>query len=456
MENTEKVPSVGPGKKIIGFFIRGFRRVFPKLIRQGFSKFKRRYGHIINNYYFALRSKLYTRNDHIDVCISHDTFALNAAVMAANRHKAKIVYDAVEIPLFIHRSGKYLANNMSKSVMRLINEVIEPRIISRVDLLIANSPGHQKWHHSHYSLEKMPELVTNARPHLDFERNYDIRRDANISPDEKLLLFIGNANPGYGLEELICSLPMLSENVHLALLGYIPETYKNTIEELVSSLELECRFHVLKPVEYKYVPEYASGADIGVIGLQRNVLNMQLCLPNRFFDYVMARLPIASSRIPSIVEYMDRYDIGTYFDENSPEDIARSIKALLQEEKINERHLIREEMARDLSWEVESKKLSELFQKLLPEKQTLSICIFARKNIWRTNRIVRIAEHLQSQGHQVTVVSPIAEDNVSPELKAKYIVIDDGRDLLDKTLKIIRKVTLWGRDLLRKLMLRDG
>ena len=50
------------------------------------------------------------------------------------------------------------------------------------------------------------------------------------------------------------------------------------------------------------------------------------------------------------------------------------------------------------------------------------------------------------------------DGNLLPPEKEKdeYALTVEERDLLDKTLKIIRKVTLWGRDLLRKLMLRDG
>jgi len=261
--------------------------------------------------------------------------------------------------------------------------------------------------------------------------------DAGVNETEYLVLYIGNANPSYGLEELIKALPLLSDDIHVGFLGYMPDSYKLLIENLVSELNVELRFHFLNPVSYEKLPEYASEADLGVIALHRDVLNMELCLPNRFFDFVMARLPIATSKIPAIENFVNRYELGQVFDEKDPVNMAKVISDMLKNENIQKYKKACEKAARILCWENEQKKLLAIVEDYKSEKRHLSICIFARKNIWRTNRVTRMAHTLNSAGHHVTVLSPF--DGASSVEGPDYLTVDDGRLLIKGLIRIYKK-----------------
>jgi hypothetical protein len=134
----------------------------------------RRTSHLVANWRFAWNCARAVRGERFDVCIAHDSYALGAAARIARRG-GRLAYDAVEIPLIEHRSGRYLANNLSPLVVRLINEVIEPRLIARCDLVLANSPGHARWHREHYGLPRDPVLVVNARPYRALARSARIQ-----------------------------------------------------------------------------------------------------------------------------------------------------------------------------------------------------------------------------------------------------------------------------------------
>lgn len=403
-----------------------------------FMYFNRKWGHLFFNYYFALQSIRILRNQEIEICVAHDSFALNAASSVSRLKDAKLVYDAVEIPLILHRSGKYLANNLSKWAIKLINEFVEPKIISSADLVISNSPGHMEWHSKNYELIKPPRLITNARPYQVIQRTRNIKTDTGLEADDKLVLYIGNANPRYGLEQILECLSLLPRHIHVGFLGFMPPAYATLIDKKAETAGVTGRFHKIPTVDYNQVSEYASGADLGVITLNPDVLNMELCLPNRFFDFVMARLPIVSSKIPQIVTYINKYGIGKIFDEKNPADMARVIGLMLSPEHIKAYQQSAEHAASELSWEHEAVKLNESMNSLVPDMDSLSICFFARKNIWRTNRIVRMAETLSSAGHTVTVVSLQEGNQNNNASKVTYLTVDDGRKLPFKILSKLK------------------
>ncbi|MGH8581952.1 MAG: glycosyltransferase [Gammaproteobacteria bacterium] len=389
---------------------------------------------MLANYYFAFRSRRALKGNVIDICIAHDTHALNAAVAIARPRGARLVYDAVEIPLIRERSGQYQANHLNGLAIKLINECIEPRTIRRADLVISNSPGHARWHREHYRLHREPALVCNARPYQPPSRTMQIRQDAGLAPHERLVLYIGNAQRDYGLEELVRALPMMAPRVHVGFLGFMPDSYAAEITGLVQQMQVGPRFHVLAPVANDAVPCYASGADVGVVTLHRKVLNMELSLPNRFFDCVMARLPIAASELPAVVQYIDHYGIGMTFDEQRPEHMARVIEAMLEDERQAEFRARAERAAVDLCWERGEQTLVSAIEGLASGSRGLRICIVARKNIWRTRRVVRMAESLQRTGHQVTVVCPFPGDAAAAQSGVRYLTADDGRGLARRLL----------------------
>jgi len=386
----------------------------------------RRTSHLLANYWFAWGSARAVAGERMDVCIAHDSYALNAAARIAARG-GRLVYDAVEVPLIAHRSGRYLADNLSRGVMRLINEVIEPGLIRRCDLVISNSPGHARWHREHYALPREPVLAVNARPFRTFARSARIRTDAGLGAGDRLVLYIGNASAGYGLEELLRALARLPAHVHLGFLGWLHPTYAPRIAQLVDELGVATRFHRLPTVNWDEVPEYASGADVGVVTLQREVLNMALSLPNRFFDCVAARLPIAASALPAVTEQLDRYGIGMSFDERNPDDIARVLGLMLDDAAQARFRAAAERAAAELCWERVVPGFIAAIEGLAPGRKPLRICFLARKNIWHTRRVVNLAEALREAGHEITVICPFAAEPDAAPSGIRWLVADDGR-----------------------------
>jgi hypothetical protein len=71
---------------------------------------------------------------------------------------------------------------------------------------------------------------------------------------------------------------------------------------------------------------------------------------------VMARLPIASSRLPNIEALIEEYGIGLIFDETDSGDIAATINAMFEPETYSRFKVSVNEAAKELCWEQEAQR----------------------------------------------------------------------------------------------------
>jgi len=96
-------------------------------------------------------------------------------------------------------------------------------------------------------------------------------------------------------------------------------------------------------------------------------LNHKYSLPNKFFEYAMAGLPILVSDLPEMRKFVEKYNCGVICESITPKGIARGIKKLLEQdlEKLGKNA---RKMAEDHSWEMQEKKLLRLYEKVLEKK----------------------------------------------------------------------------------------
>jgi glycosyltransferase involved in cell wall biosynthesis len=114
-----------------------------------------------------------------------------------------------------------------------------------------------------------------------------------------------------------------------------------------------------------------SGADLGVIPRPSEHPNNFFSMPNKFLEMVMARLPIAVSRVGDMSEVIREYGIGDIFDERDPKDIAAVIDAML--EPANHQRLKKNvgNAAEDMTWEAESTVYLAAIRSMMPLTTTV-------------------------------------------------------------------------------------
>lgn len=181
------------------------------------------------------------------------------------------------------------------------------------------------------------------------------------------IAYLGAITRIRGVDNIVRSLGMLDskEPVVFNIAGFFQESGHK--EELETWPEWS-NVNFVGKVSRAEVGEFLSSANAGLVTFlpANNHINAQ---PNKLFEYMAAGIPVIASDFPLWRELIERYDCGYLVDPESPESIAAAIKQIMdnpEEAKakgLNGQRAIRSE----LNWEVESKRLVDLYQRLSSE-----------------------------------------------------------------------------------------
>jgi hypothetical protein len=98
------------------------------------------------------------------------------------------------------------------------------------------------------------------------------------------------------------------DNVTLDLM-LIP-TDKKYYGELLALAQETDNVRIVSPIQLDEVATVLSGYSAGVVAIPPTNYNYANCLPNKFFQYIQARLPVISTPIPEVKQIIEQYQIG--------------------------------------------------------------------------------------------------------------------------------------------------
>lgn len=312
---------------------------------------------------FAAAADKATRGQIFQIVQAHDNHALLAARRLAARDNARLVYDAVE--LTAHR----LATSFSplQRLFEARDRRQEAAIFCRADAMTTVGDGVARWYADHYGIPR-PVVVRNCRYFWPYHQDDRLRTDIGIGPDLPLIVWFGGIYPQQGVETLIEAMPLLPPSVHLAIIAYVlprwQHYFASDLPNRAAELGVGDRVHFLPDRSPADLVPYVSGADLGVIPRPSWHPNNYHSMPNKFLEMVMARLPVAVSRLGDIVAAVESYDIGQSFDERDLRDVAAVLAHLLDPE-VNRRLKGRVmKAAEEMTWEKESERYLALVRAL--------------------------------------------------------------------------------------------
>jgi glycosyltransferase involved in cell wall biosynthesis len=130
----------------------------------------------------------------------------------------------------------------------------------------------------------------------------------------------------------------------------------------------------LDPVKPTETVQSLADFDIGVVPVQPASISYQLCSPNKFFDYLMAGLPVACADLPELKRIVLEEGVGALFNPYDPEDIARCINSMASDHQ-RLSHMRKNALAcsrEKYNWEAQSKKLIQAIDKVYESKITMA------------------------------------------------------------------------------------
>lgn len=128
------------------------------------------------------------------------------------------------------------------------------------------------------------------------------------------------------LEVMIEAVKLVDADVTLDLL--LIDDGSDYLRELQDLASDDPRISILPPVPYRDLVSTLNAYDVGLGMIAPSTFNLAWCLPNKFFDFIQARLGVIVGPSPEMAHYVTEYGLGAVTDDFTPESLAEVISAL--------------------------------------------------------------------------------------------------------------------------------
>jgi O-antigen/teichoic acid export membrane protein len=302
-----------------------------------------------------VRGTLALLSRRADIYHAHDFEALPACYIVAALRRKRLVYDAHELPLVDPNITRW---RLLSAVTRRILGTMIPNCTS----VITVSPPIA------YDIQRrygggMPGVVRNIPAYQVPTPSDRLRKSLGLGRATRIALYQGNLQADRGLDVLVRAAKYLQPNIVIIMMGRGP--LRSELEALTSHEQLRGRVMLAPPVPYAELLTWTASADIGlIVNPPWFSPNVRMCLPNKLFEYLMAGVPVLTSRLDAVEELVSTHDVGRVVDPLEPEVIGQAINAMCGDvdalAKMRSNALAVSQ--HQLRWEVEQQRLLEIYQ----------------------------------------------------------------------------------------------
>jgi glycosyltransferase involved in cell wall biosynthesis len=249
------------------------------------------------------------RGVEADVVLANDVESLPAALALGPR----VVFDAHEYaPLQFEDQWRF--NLFWKRYKKYLCDTYVPRAEATMTVSEGIAERFEQ------DTGRRPSVVTNAP---DYE---DIRPAPRRSDDTIRLIHHGRLSASRRLGEMIRVMDFLDDRFELNLM--LVQNDRAALERLRRSAKGNPRVRLLAPVPMRDIPKALNAFDVGLVLFPPVTFNLRHALPNKFFEFVQARLAIATGPSEEMAAIVHRYGLGIVSDDFAPESMAAALTAL--------------------------------------------------------------------------------------------------------------------------------
>ncbi|MGH2501708.1 MAG: glycosyltransferase family 4 protein, partial [Ktedonobacterales bacterium] len=237
-----------------------------------------------------------------DIYHAHDDRALPVCYFAAMLRRKTLVFDAHELPL---GQGTVTGWNTLKALIRAALRAMAPRCAG---IITVSGPIAAEIHQQFGG--PYPILVRNIPLYRPPDEASDIiQRALGLPAGTRVALDQGGFQPNRSLDLLVRAARYLDAGHIIALMGSGPA--QGALEALARVEGVTDRLRILPPAPYEDLLQWTASADLGLIAYRPGYsLNVRYCLPNKLFEYLMAGVPVACTKLDAVAEILRRYDVG--------------------------------------------------------------------------------------------------------------------------------------------------
>ena len=298
-----------------------------------------------------------------DIYHAHDASALPACFIASLLCRKQLVFDAHELPL-----SERPLSEMSRSQCWLhkVLTVLLRCIVPYCAGLITVSPPIADEIRTRYHIRQV-SLVRNTPKYQIVARSDRLHQYLGLDPKTRIALYQGVLHSERGLKQLISAAAFLEQDNVIIMMGNGPIEMISELTSLIAHKGVADHVKIIPAVPYEELLSWTISANIGLIIYPPNYsLNVQMCLPNKFFEYLMAGLPVLASQLDAVGEAIRTYDVGQVVSSLEPAVVGAAINAMLADHNALARmqHNALEAAKQEFNWEKEKERLLHLYHKL--------------------------------------------------------------------------------------------
>lgn len=183
---------------------------------------------------------------------------------------------------------------------------------------------------------------------------------------KRVLLYQGAINKDRGVKEIIDAMEFLDKTLFLVVGGgdKLEEMKAYAIEKKLGE-----KIIFTGKLPFENLLEYTVLADLGLSTSITTCQSYEYGLPNKFFDYIQAEIPVLISPSNAITPLLEKYQVGEYIQAYDAKKYAMQVDSLLNNKKKMEYYKANCKVAKEiLCWENEQKTLIEIIRKADPIK----------------------------------------------------------------------------------------
>lgn len=286
-------------------------------------------------------------NKDFDLVIVHHLKDLPLGVKLAESKKVKVIFNAHEYyPLEYEDIQEWMKTTHFEYMD------IARKYLPKVDICFCVGEIIAKKYFDEFALNSI--VITNSKKYYNLE--------PKMPGDKIRLIYHGGAVVSRRIDLMIEMMNHLDDSytLDLILVGS-PVEYENELKKMAQSNK---NITFLSPVDIEQIPVFTNSYDIGVFLLPPTNFNYANALPNKFFEFLQARLAIAIGPSPEMELLVKRYDLGIVANDFTAASMANAIKSVGRE-KLYYYKTQCNKYAKELSIESNMEKIREEVDKLV-------------------------------------------------------------------------------------------
>lgn len=262
------------------------------------------------NQYEVVTAVRLLRNTAPDLILANDLPALPLALRLAEGNP--VIYDAHEYSP---------RENEERFSWRLLfgryNDALCRKHLPKVDSMLTVCQGIADEYALHYGVK--PLVVHNA-PQKQFLSPSPVRRGG------VRMIHHGVASRSRQLELMVEVMSHLDQRFTLDFM--LVEGDAEYIRALRQKTQHDPRIRFIDPVPMPQICQRTNEYDVGIFFLPPNSFNYHYALPNKFFEFVQARLAIAIGPSPEMATLVRKFGCGVVADTFEPSALARALQSI--------------------------------------------------------------------------------------------------------------------------------